>query len=188
MQLLRTKQVREYEEKLYYDSLPKIIEETNKKYTAIDPEQEKILNSFKFDKAVCKEIITEVNFNEESIKKYFNALIDHNYVFYRINGNGQFVTSDNPIMIMDGITKDVTLFRNGLISVNTIVYFPLSPKLLLCIYHPDFLWGRLEKLDCSVKFISTAKESNFVNMHNKKQFEQCHSCVFAKSKEILERI
>lgn len=49
----------------------------------------------------------------------------------------EFVTSDNPVMFINSETADATPYTNGIIYPKTLLYFPLSPYLILAAYHPN---------------------------------------------------
>lgn len=110
------------------------------------------------------------------------------FVLYRIrNSSLEFITSDNPVMFVDGTTKDATPFSNGLRSPNTIAYYPISPKLLLGAMHPNIAFGVLSRSDCRIFDLDTRRDANFISTINRKQIEQCFRQAFAKSEDVLKQ-
>lgn len=120
--------------------------------------------------------------------KFSNILYNRNFILIRIQGNMEFATSDNPIMYINARTQNVQPFTNGLLKPSTIVVYPISPKLLLYVTHPDFYFGTLPKNDRCLMDININKDSNFISAMNRKQMEQCAYQVYAKSQDTLKRI
>lgn len=147
MQWLRGKQTREYERKIYNEYLKKVIEDSKKKFRINDGELNKIANTYLKDKTVFKEIAISAVFSNDKLKMYHDILISRNIIFYRIIGDGQFVTSDNPVLLVHRTTKDPTLFKNGILDKNTLIYYPISPELIMGAYHPDLYPMTLKEKD-----------------------------------------
>lgn len=104
-----------------------------------------------------------------------------------IDPDYNFVTSDNPVVLMDIDSHDVTPFRNGLANSKTLIYYPISPKLLLGAYHPDLYFGALGQMDGCIEILDGNKEKQFIHTQNKKQREQSNY-IYAQSKETLETL
>lgn len=188
MQWLRGKQTREYERKIYDEYLEKVIDDSKNKFRITDSKLNKIANTFLKDKTVFKEIAISAVFSSDKLKMYHDVLISRNIIFYRIIGDGEFITSDNPVLLVHRITKDPTLFRNGILDKNTLIYYPISPKLIMGAYHPYLYPASLKKKDCQVTFITDLSAGNFIKSINLKQAEQCYNYVYANSKTVLEGI
>ena len=188
MQWLRGKQTREYERKIYDEYLEKVIDDSKKKFRINDSELNKIADTFLKDKTVFKEIAISAAFNSDKLKMYNDILTSRNIIFYRIIGDGEFITSDNPVLLVHRITKDPTLFRNGILDKNTLIYYPISPKLIMGAYHPNLYPVTLKEKDCQVNFITDLNAGNFIKSINLKQAEQCYNYVYANSKTVLEDI
>ena len=187
-QLLRGKHTREFEKQIFDERLPLVLDKAKELFSAWDKAETDIFDSFKVSDNLFKEISMRVAFREESILKYLRILMQHKFIFYRIIGNSEFITSDNPIVFMNANTHDVKPFTNGLANPITVLYFPISPKLLLGVYHPDFYLGVLNDRDCSLEIINSEKEKKFIQLHNMKQKEQCYEYVYAHQKESLEML
>ena len=126
-------------------------------------------------------------FRQESIEKFVTILVQRDFVIYKIAGDYNFVTSDNPVVLMDIDSHDVTPFRNGLANSKTLIYYPISPKLLLGAYHPGLYFGALGQMDCCIEILDGNKEKQFIHTQNKKQREQSNY-IYAQSKETLETL
>ena len=103
-------------------------------------------------------------------------------------GEQEFITSDNPVMFMNRCNLDVTPFSNGIVNEQTVVYYPISPKVLLALYSKESLLGMLECFDNRVVFLDGHKEQKMIRNINLKQKEQCNRQVFAKSENILSEL
>ena len=186
-QLLRGKQTRDYEQKLYNRLLPKVADQARDRFGPLNPEQEKLIQSFGEEKRYFKELAMQTIFRQESIEKFVTILVQRDFVIYKIVGDYNFVTSDNPVVLMDIDSHDVTPFRNGLANSKTLIYYPISPKLLLGAYHPDLYFGALGQMDCCIEILDGNKEKQFIHTQNKKQREQS-IYIYAQSKETLETL
>lgn len=98
----------------------------------------------------------------------------------------EFVTSDNPVMFVDSSSLDATPFKNGLLHHSTVIFFPVSPKMVIAAYHPNLYLGTLTDLDGNIIILDSKNELKFIEMLNTKQFEQCFDQVYARRVSLLE--
>lgn len=188
MQLLRGKQSRAYEKELFDKLLPFTIKKTKEKFGPLTDEQQKRLDTFGTDPQFFKQISMELTWNIERLILYTNALGWHDFVFYHICGDMEFVTSDNPVMFINSRTANAQPFANGLVRETTLIYYPLSPKLLLCAVHPNAFFQFFSTKDGCVCHLNANKEESFITSINCKQRTQCHNQVFALTQATLEKI
>lgn len=85
-------------------------------------------------------------------------------------------------------TGNVKPFSNGLIKAETIIYYPLTPKLLTCAFHPDSMFSKFGKRDGTLIDLDAKAENGFLHSVNKKQSEQCYSQVYSRSEETLQSL
>ena len=187
-QFLRGKHTRNFERKIYQEVLPDIIKDAYKKFSPIDEKKEKVISSFASDESFFKQIAMQTNFNYESIEKYLKVILVRSFIFYKIVGDANFVTSDNPVVVMNLKNYNVAPFRNGLIEAHNAIYYPISSKLLLVAYHPDVFLGIFKKSDCCIELIDSKRDIDFILFQNKKQKEHCDNYVYAGSRDVLESI
>jgi hypothetical protein len=188
-QLLRGKHSREFEQRIFEEKAPQILDEAKRRFMFKgNKEIDIILENYKIDEDMFKLSAMDVSIDMERICMIAQELFDRYWVIYRIIGNGEFVTSDNPLMFMDGQTLDVTPFHNGISDTKTITFYPVSPKILIATYSYNIYGGLLNCYDRKLIFISEEKDRCFVNNLNKKQLEQCSRQVFSKTKEIIEKM
>ena len=185
-QLLRGVQSRIFQRNIYKEVVPSVIKDVREHFKPMDEAKEKIVKAFIEDDDYFKLASMQATFDVKRLEKYTNILLQKCILVYRVIGNAEFITSDNPIMFLDSLSLNSKPFSNGLKQLTTVVYFPISPKLLIAVYDPNLYFGALSEYDKKVIFIDCYKDISFIKMHNHKQFEQCFNQVYAKSKEDLE--
>lgn len=188
IQLLRGKQNRKYEEDLFVKLLPAAMEKAKEKFGPLSARQIEFLDVLRADPYYFKQISMDITLDMDRIIQYVSILEWHTFVFYHICGNMEFVTSDNPFMLVNSKTLSAVPFSNGLLQKNTIGYYPLSPKLLLCTIHPNAFFGSLFDNDGSLFQLNSIYERIFINTINRKQKEQCYNQVYAKNIKSLENL
>ena len=187
-QLLRGKQSREFEHKIYSEALPSVIEKARQQFAPIDELKEKILKAVIEDDDYFKLASMKATFDIERLERYIYILLQRHFLIYKIIGETNFITSDNPVMFLDTTTLNALPFSNGLLQSTTAVYFPIAPKLLIAAYHPNLYFGTLAEFDGKLIFLDSHKEQTFIQTQNKKQYEQCYNQIYAKNKTVLEML
>ena len=160
MQLLRGKQSRTYEKKLFDKLLFSTIEKVKEKFGPLTDDQQKRLDTFGIDPQFFKQISMGLTWDIKRLTRYTNILEGHDFVFYHICGDMEFVTSDNPVMFINSSTANAQPFANGLVHETTLIYYPLSPQLLLCAVHPNAFFNSFRiKTDACVILMQTKKKA-----------------------------
>ncbi len=188
MQLLRGKQNRIYQKKIFDELLPPTIEKAKEKFAPLSDEQQKQLDAFYTDPQYFKQISMKVTWDIERLIQYTNVLGWHDFIVYHICGDMEFATSDNPVMFINSRTANAQPFANGLIPETTFIYYPLSPQLLLCAVHPNIFFQFFSDKDGCIYHLDGNEEKSFINFVNRKQRIQCHNQVFALRQTTLEKI
>ena len=188
MQLFRGKQSREYMQKLYADYLPQAIDKVKTLFGPLNNKQYKMLETFISDDYYFKQTAMDVTQDSDRIIKYAGIICSRDFLFYRIQGSMEFITSDNPVMFINSITNNTRPFANGLIKPTTIIYYPISPKLLLSAVHPLAYFGALSNQDCHLIDLDACKEIGFITSINKNQINQCYQHAFAHSVGIMKQL
>lgn len=186
-QLLRGPQTRAFEKQIYDTAFPNIIDEIQNEFSPLPDSQLQLLDDLKNNNDFFKGIAMNVIFEEARLAKFLNIIINKTFVVYKIIGSDTFVTSDNPVIVVNA-NKPTTPFSSGIIDMHSIIYFPLSPKLLLAIYHPNLFWGGLRKLDSSLKILYGPKEENFISSHNRHQKSMCFNYIYSQTRTPLDSI
>lgn len=191
MQLLRGKQARKYEKDKFAKFIPDLIEKAKEKFGPLSAQQAEALENFKTDLEYFKQISMEIALDINQITRYVAVLVRHEFVFYYICGDTEFVTSDNPFMIVNSETLNADPFLNGLLRESTIGYYPISPKLLLCIMHPNAPQRDLPVKDRGLCHLSSDSNRAFrtlIDTVNHEQKNQCDSQVYARNRKSLENL
>lgn len=184
-QLLRGKQARLWEEKRFSELLPDVIAHMKDKFPSKADFIDKHADVIRNDPSYFKSIAIDVNVNPQRVSMYANELLRRDFVVYRINGEAQFITSDNPVMFVDAITQNANAFTNGMIKPRTLIYYPISPKLMLGLYHPQFGFKALSSVNNGLRILDAEKEASFIRKCNKIQQRQCFDYTFAPFREPL---
>ncbi len=187
MQMLRGKQTRDYERKLYQSYLPETLKKTKEKFGPLSEKQKALLQAYENDDYYFKRTSMDLALDSKRITRYTEIICNHDFVFYRILGGLEFITSDNPVMLVNNITGNACPFANGLLKIGTAVYYPISPKLLLCVLHPEFTFGSFSEKDCCLVDLDSDREVRFISTINRKQIEQCSQHAFARSEDVLKQ-
>lgn len=186
MQLLRGKQTRDYERRLYQIHLPETLNKTREMFSPLSNKQNELLQAYENDDYYFKRTSMDLALDAKRITQYTEIICNHVFLFYRIYGDLEFITSDNPVMIANSVTGNAHPFANGLLKISTAVYYPISPKLLLCAVHPDFP-GIFSEKDCCIVDLDSDKEIRFISTINRKQIEQCYQHAFSRSADMLKQ-
>lgn len=187
-QFLRGKQSRDFQKNVYSKIAPSIVQDIRDSIVQFDESKEKIMQDFLEGNDYFIDVSFKSTFDMKRLEKYVDIIMRKIFIVYRIIGKSEFITSDNPVMFMNAVSSNVAPFTNGLIDRRTIIYFPISPKLLLAIYNPNIYFGLLAEDDRKIVFLDSLKEQSFIRNQNIKQYEQCFNQVYAKNIEDLERI
>ncbi len=188
-QLLRGKQFRNFEEKIYSRDSSSVLACAKRRFPQISSEKwDEIGKSFLGDKDYSKLFFIEHTFDPRRLVQYASILYQRAFIIYAINGSLEFVTSDNPVMGINSVSYDPTPFSNGLLQVSTTIYYPISPKILVASYHPAALFGIYAKEDSTLKFLDADRDQRFIRTLNQKQYEQCFNQVYSRGKGELDKL
>lgn len=137
------------------------------------------------------EMVTEKTFIKNSMWKqmfipermdYYAAAFYNKYWFFCVFDEDVLLTCDSPVIVKDSKTKETKPFHVGLIQKDTVIYFAISPRLMIVLY-PENL--KLSALDCKIFAID---DESFVDEYNRANVDQCNSQVYSKSEELLKSV
>lgn len=188
VQLLRGVQSRVLQRKTYNENVHSVILEMETPLKDLPQEYSVVLQEFIENEEYLKEISMKGVLDPMRLEKYMRILRDKIVVVCKITGEREWVTSDNPVMLMNLKTTGVVPFANGIKDASTAIYFPVSPKILIAVYSPITYNGALSDLNGKVLLLDEQKEESFIKKINQKQWEQCYRQVYAKRKESLLEI
>jgi hypothetical protein len=184
-QLLRGKHCRDFQHKIYESTVPPVIEAVHE-FIPIDNLKEELYKAIIEDRDYFKLASMQATFDIQRFKKYCDILFQRHFLIYKITGDENFITSDNPVMFIDTSSLNALPFSNGLAQSTTAVYFPISPKFIVAAYHPKLYFGALSEFDGRLIYLDGNKERAFIQTQNKKQYEQCYNQIYAETKTELE--
>lgn len=186
-QLLRGKNCREFGHEIFKEKSSLILADAKNKFMGKGNKKvDAILENFQFTEDMFKSVVMQSILSLEETERIARVLFNHCWVIYRIIGNKEFVTSDNPVMFMDSQTLNVTPFHNGASDNKTVIFYPISPKLLITLYSYNMFFEMLNSYDGNLLFIRD-KDKHFIDNVNKKQIEQCNRQAFCRTKEFLKK-
>lgn len=128
----------------------------------------------------------EASIDPRRIQRIAEHLYNRCWILYRIDGDAEFITSDNPVML--AFHSDATPFKHGLASNTTVVYYPISERLLFTLYPYDYLGKASESLDFRLVPLSASREKRFINNVNQMQLKQCLIQAYAKSEKTIRSL
>lgn len=181
-QVARGRAAREFMVPITKKTADEVAEKLNAEYALnVDDQLRAYIKS-----GLSKVAMAEASINPTRMKNLAEHLLSRYWVLYRIDGEAEFITSDNPVMFADNSTQDATPFSHGLGVLTTVVYYPISPKLMIVAYSKDYAAGAFEACDNQIIMLDAAKEHSFIEMVNKMQLSQCVMQAFSHSKLPLE--
>lgn len=113
----------------------------------------------KYDEQELKNLYLDFMFSP-AFDEYCGIIQNYEWrVYYNIfDEDCRFITSDNPVLISNTNNDKIGLFKNGLESLNTCIFYPLSPTIALGLYQKNDSKDVLEgKNDCKKVMLSDKK-------------------------------
>lgn len=188
IQMLRGNHTRDYQRKVFEDISPKVVNDTKEAfYGKGDPIIDNILDNFQISNDLFKLAIMYTSINMKSISNYANTLLQKTWVLFKITDDEFFITSDEPVLIMNKDSLDSTPFKHGISNNTTVIFYPISPKLMIALYSPNMLSGFMKYNDNSLIYIDK-KEKIFINLINNNQLEHCYRHVYSNDRPSLENL
>lgn len=114
------------------------------------------------------------NNNPSDIKKVLQ-LMQLKCIF---SPNKELVTSDQPVVLYNSVTRSIGLFYTPLAYSKTIVYYPLTPHVAIVFYHKD------KQTTSDVDSLCTITENDAVFL-NQIQYRQSNHYIISKNKSAL---
>lgn len=135
------------------------------------------INSIEFDDVDSKELVLETAFREKTYKKFINILFNKIWlVIYNTRADIMpFVTGDNPVLSINFKTMETGILRNGFGSDSSIIYFPVSPRILIGLFPSSLFLGKEKEFNSKRYYIGEIK---FLSMINENIIKQSHQHSF----------
>ena len=159
----------------------------NNKYHNIFYDEDNRLNS----PEKIYSLIGDIVYKDIALAQYgnntlYNYFCKRKYVIYRIKTKRNFITCDDPVLLININNYDSEKFRNGLIDINTAIIFPINPKILAVSYHEK---NELYRLSCKIIDLDNSEKNiSFINNINKSIFKHSRNFAISQDKSSLEII
>ncbi|WP_448922870.1 DUF4238 domain-containing protein [Holdemanella biformis] len=137
------------------------------------------------------EMVTEKTFIKNTMWKqmfiqermnYYAAAFYNKYWAFCVFDEDVLLTCDSPVIVRDSKTKETKPFHVGLIQKDTVIYFAVSPRLLIVLYSKNL---ELRVIDCKIFGMN---DEALVDEYNRANVDQCKSQVYSKSEELLKNV
>lgn len=176
-QVLRTKNAREYFDKIGKDLSFNMISEIEKNLNNVLSEEHlKVLEKYKDNDDFVHQVELERFNNKRFMLKCARYLRDKVWVIYKnTNKHNPFVTSDNPVIFYNYLNRNIGFGYNGLSKSETTIFYPLTRNLLLALYPPHLLFNGITKIANKIVHIN---EDSFVTKINNLQYNNCYRQVY----------
>lgn len=108
-----------------------------------------LIENIDFNSDIRKNMILDGMFSKKYFEKFCNVLKDKTWVAYYncYRSSTPFVTSDNPVLCSNTKGEVMPIRSIGLANDETVIFYPLSPSILIAIYSPNIYFGELRKYD-----------------------------------------
>lgn len=177
IQMFRSTKSRNLQKELYKN----LIESLRKRYKSYS--MGNILDLIENDNNYFKQSSMMASISGEHIKRLVNYFNDGYFVVYKIIGNREFITCDNPVI---GINIG---FENESNKKNKCIYvFPLSPKLLIMNYRKNLYFDLISKYNNKLINICENKEEDFISYINKHIYCYSDKFVISNSENELKKL
>lgn len=134
-----------------------------REYSGLSQENLAVIEKFFSTADEIKNLILQHAFDDEQFESYCGVLEEKTWVVF-YNGIRQFmpfVTSDNPVLLVDTKRHPVKLTEIGLTSNELVIMFPLSPSLLIGIYPSNLYLDKLKEFDRK-RIVISEKDLKFI--------------------------
>lgn len=181
----RGQNTRDYQNKLFDEFIPEAREQLYRDFRKIDRHDiDAILDKYNHDEELRKQLFAEAIQNSNVNGNIQKMIADRKWTLFRIaEGEGEFITSDAPVLLANDVTGNARPFENGLVDSCVTVYFPISPKLLIACYHNNRF-----TVENRLVMLNYDKEKKWIREVNRAIYNQCNRQCFAHSRKYIEEV
>lgn len=129
----------------------------------------------------AKDISFEAISNKDRLEKFSDILEEKIWLVHFNQTDKLFCTSDNPVIMYNTIGRNIGYRNNGVGRSDSIIYYPLSPYILIQILPRNDLWNIFDKEDSILRYLYSSKNNTaFVEQMNHFQEENADIHVIYK--------
>lgn len=183
IQMLRTPKSRTFHFEISQNVVPSVIEQIQAQFNGELPlAHQKVLDNFKLTDELFRQFEMPIINDPERIQKFTNILLTKSWTIYKLSDYmiNSFVTSDHPVCMYNIDTKSTDLHDTGIDKVHTIINYPISAQLLICLYDQHTYFANRGLFHRKLICLDTNNEINFINKMNRLQYQQCIQHTFAR--------
>ena len=145
--------------------------------SSITKKDKQRLHSFQFPSDFYKDLVLGVATNQKRLEYYSEVLLSRIWCVFYNSTDIPFMTSDNPVVLCE-LGKGKPIYENyGIANVDTTIYYPLSPKIMLQLFSDKLILGDKESFKPKIRVLGE-RERDFILQCNKRQFEHCYRETF----------
>lgn len=184
-QLLRTRKAKDFFINISRKTGEEVLSNIKSElYEYLNKDQQDFLMKFIITDNFVKDQTLQIMNEPDRIKLFSEQLSNRHWIVYYNTQYKQnpFITSDHPVSYLNIKKNSMSFEDNGLGLDKTLIFFPLTPKILLGLYPKPLYFGKLADLDS--RMIIT-NETKFINYMNDIQIKQAKRFVFSSVKSSL---
>lgn len=138
-----------------------------------DRSKKELLN-VKMSQDEAKDIALETISNTKLLEIVSDILIEKIWCVYLNKISTTFVTSDNPVIMYNYVSKKVSYTDNGIGRNDTLIYFPLTSHILIQLIPDISLTQACKSVDGILQHVTDIKFINSVNGFQKRNSDEIY--------------
>ena len=180
-QMMRGKSARLFAETKRSNIISNVLNEIEEKYKISDD-----LKNHLYSEDFWKLALAGASTSFEHIINLVPHLLNRYWILYKVEGNNEFITSDNPVLMVNPITGEMLPFNTGLNTRGTICFYPISSTLLIGIYPKELYFGMMISMQNKLVILNSKKNQGFFQYINKCQIKQSSSQAYCRNKYTID--
>lgn len=132
------------------------------------------VSQMRIDLDIIKDYVLDSISSNERIDKYSEILMERIWAVYYNNTSIPFFTSDNPVIMYNFRSNSISYSETGIARADTIIYFPISSRIMVQLFPSNLLNRSREKID-GFRLCLGKRDLNFVTGVNTLQMNHASS-------------
>ena len=131
------------------------------------------LHSIQFSADHYKDVVLGMVTNQSRLEYYSKVLESRIWCVFYNTTEILFMTSDNPVVLSE-LGSGQTIYENyGIAKVNTTIYYPISPRIMLQLFFDKLILGDKEVFKPKIRVLGE-KDQDYILQCNRRQLEHCY--------------